>query len=506
MWKSLCRNQDLEEALPQVFERVAPRLKMEHLWIRRVDLERSAIETVADAGSDGGVAPTRTELSTEAARALSGWCRAGEIRVGSLGDEILRTLAPAGVSGRLSAAPIHDAKSDVSGALLIRHAELPGELQRLLSELVEPLAIGLVNHDRQRELMRLREALEADKRALLSRLDRQDIADTVVGASAGLSNVMRSVAQVAPTDAPVLILGETGSGKEVVARAIHHQSRRSRGPMVRVNCGAISPGLIDSELFGHERGSFTGAVGTRKGWFERADGGTLFLDEVAELPLDAQVRLLRVLQEGVVERVGGHRPIHVDVRIIAATHRDLEQMVGERRFRQDLWYRLGVFIIPLPALRERRSDIPELAAHFAARAGRRLGAGPISPSRAEVELLLAYDWPGNVRELAAVIERAAILGDGKRLDLARALAGSPMSASASSGSRSRHEIISLDEAMKRHVEEALDFTRGRIEGRGGAASLLGINPHTLRARMRKLGIDWSRFRLEYRLARRDGSE
>src|SRR5690606_38988961 len=231
------------------------------------------------------------------------------------------------------------------------------------------------------------------------------------------------VAQVAGADVPVLRLGETGTGKEVIAREIHRQSARSDGPVVKVNCGAIPAGLIDSELFGHERGSFTGAVQDRAGWFERADGGTLFLDEIGELPLDAQVRLLRVLQDGTFERVGGRRTHTVDVRIVAATHRDLRGMIDEGRFREDLWYRISVFPIRLPPLRERLTDIPALAEHFARGAGRRLGGVPLTATREDMELLLTSPWPGNVRELAAVIERAAILGGGVRLEVAAALGG-----------------------------------------------------------------------------------
>jgi transcriptional regulator with GAF, ATPase, and Fis domain len=248
----------------------------------------------------------------------------------------------------------------------------------------------------------------------------------------------------------------------------------------------------------------------RKGWFERAHGGTLFLDEVAELPTAAQVRLLRILQDGTFERVGGELQQHVDVRVIAATNRDLQAMVAEGRFREDLWYRIAVFVVRLPPLRERVEDIPALAAHFALRAAKRLGTAPLVPSPEDIDLLVAYPWPGNARELSAVIERAAILGDGRRLDIAKALGSGgelpanspPMAPGASSPERlsslpletTQQGFLSLDDAMRRHIEAALARTRGRVEGPQGAARLLDINPHTLRARMRKLGINWRRFR------------
>jgi transcriptional regulator with GAF, ATPase, and Fis domain len=373
----------------------------------------------------------------------------------------------------------------------------------------------------------------------------------------GFRPVMERAGQVAPSDVPVLILGETGSGKEVVARAIHARSRRAGGPFLRVNCGAIPTGLVDSELFGHERGSFTGASAQRKGWFERADGGTLFLDEVGELPPHAQVRLLRILQDGSFERVGGQRALHVDVRIVAATHRDLRAMVADGRFREDLWYRIAVFPIEVPPLRERPEDMPALATHFALRAATRFGTPPRIPSQEEVNLLLGYPWPGNVRELLSVIDRAVILGDGRSLEIATALgvagpqstahltthgsvtseAMRPLGASpqAAEGGAQRGESVTseamrplgaspqaaeggaqraegersqqtrdssasngdflpLDQAIRRHIEAALARTRGRIEGARGAAVLLGINPYTLRSKMRKLAIDWSRYR------------
>jgi DNA-binding NtrC family response regulator len=257
----------------------------------------------------------------------------------------------------------------------------------------------------------MREALEADRQALLSRLGRQEIAEAVVGTDAGLRVVMERVEQVAATEVPVLLLGETGTGKEVVAREIHRRSRRASGPVVRVNCGAIPPGLIDSELFGHERGSFTGAVGERAGWFERADGGTLFLDEIGELPPDAQVRLLRVLQDGTFERVGGHRTHTVDVRIVAATHRDLEAMVTMGDLREDLYHRLGVISVRLPPLRERPEDIPALLRCFAGQLTLELGY-PVELTDAAIAAAVRHSWPGNIRALRNAVLRAGALADG----------------------------------------------------------------------------------------------
>jgi transcriptional regulator with GAF, ATPase, and Fis domain len=372
---------------------------------------------------------------------------------------------------------------------------------RLLRAVLEPLSAALENDSRLRELRALREAAEADKRSALSRLGREELVDVVVGGNGGLAAVLERVGLVARSDIPVLILGETGSGKEVVARAIHERSARAAGPFIRVNCGAIPPELIDSELFGHEKGAFTGAAAMRRGWFERADEGTLLLDEIGDMPPAAQVRLLRVLQEGTFERVGGEEAVRVHVRVIAATHRDLPGLVQAGRFREDLWYRIAGFPIVLPPLRERKQDIEALVDHFARRAAKRFGLRPRTATPEDLALLGAYEWPGNVRELATVIDRAAILGEGERLDVAKAL-GAPSPRVSPSSSRpdlpapiaAVGAVEPLSDAMKRHIESALSATRGRIEGARGAAALLQINPHTLRARMRKLGVDWARFR------------
>lgn len=507
VWQEVCRHIELEDSLARLAPVLRRRLAIDELAVRHFDAAKGICETVSLNAGEPLATPARARVevsSVEMQGALS-WCRGGNVQRGTSARLRKRWqgLIPAQFKGHVLIGPLQCGEQD-AGALILA-ARNPDafdeEHESLALSLLEPFSVALQNDHRVRELIALREAVEADNRSLLSRLDRHDISDSIVGAETGLKPVMEQINLVARSDAPVLVLGETGSGKEVVARAIHTRSARSSGPFLRVNCGAIPPELIDSELFGHERGSFTGAVGDRKGWFERADGGTLFLDECGELPPAAQVRLLRILQDGTFERVGGEQSQSVDVRIVAATHRDLATMVGAGRFRQDLLYRLAVFPIRLPPLRERPSDIAALAAHFALRAAKRLGLQPLVPSARDVGMLVGYPWPGNVRELAAVIERAAILGSGVRLEIERAL-GAGMTARAHQEMQSTPGaapnavagVATLDAAIRAHIELALDRTAGRIEGRKGAAALLKINPHTLRARMRKLGIDWTKFR------------
>jgi hydrogenase-4 transcriptional activator len=523
VWREVCRHLEIRESVERLLPRLAEELPLETLMIRRIDRERSCLETLAIASltADAAISLGKTSLSERALKDLLKWCECG--RVAKKHGTMLKVHSTEPSSARsdrdcppvlleglrtenlLLVGPLTNERNKPVGLLIILGSVARPFSQRhvdWVQQLLEPLAAALENDSRLREMQSLREALEADKQALLSRLDRQDITDSVVGSETGLRTVMERVEQVAASDVPVLILGETGSGKEVIARAIHERSRRATGPVLRVNCGAIPPELIDSELFGHERGSFTGAAATRNGWFERADGGTLFLDEIGELPPAAQVRLLRVLQDGSFERVGGHTPTTVDIRLVAATNADLPALIAQGRFREDLWYRINVFPIHLPPLRQRLSDIPAFATHFAARAGKRLGGRALVPTPRDIGLLSAYSWPGNVRELAAVIERAAILGNGRRLEIAQALGTSTASEPAgvdplqlsSMGSGGNVEIASLDDAARQHIEHTLATTFGRVEGPFGAARLLGINPHTLRSRMRKLRIDWTRFR------------
>jgi PAS domain S-box-containing protein len=333
---------------------------------------------------------------------------------------------------------------------------------------------------------------------------REEIAEThglqsIVGRSTALRQALDEVELVAKTDSTVLVRGATGTGKELLARAIHALSRRADRPLIKVNCAAMPSSLVESELFGHEKGAFTGATERRIGRFELAHRGTLFLDEVGELPLEVQVKLLRALQEREFERVGGSNTISVDVRLIAATNRDLEQAISEGRFREDLYYRLNVFPITLPPLSERIEDIPLLADLFIDRHAARIGRRVTGLSREARQRLVEYPWPGNVRELENVIERALILCQGPDLDIPPQLLALPMS-SVRTSPRTTHATqswrspitldasASLEELERRHIRQTLEAAQWKIEGRQGAAARLGLPPSTLRSRMRKLGI------------------
>ena len=362
---------------------------------------------------------------------------------------------------------------------------------RLLKQLKQPFFIAMSNSRRYRELLELKELLADDNRYLHEELQRISGYE-IIGADFGLKEVMEKVRNVASLSSPVLLLGETGVGKEIIAGAIHSASSRRDGPFIKVNCGAIPETLLDSELFGHEKGAFTGAISQKRGRFERASGGTIFLDEIGELPLEAQVRLLRVLQEKEIERVGGTDPIEIDIRVIAATHRDLETMIREETFREDLYFRLQVFPIAIPTLRERQGDIPGLVQHFIHKKAQDLKLKAIPPLAPEAyDQLLAHHWPGNVRELENAIERAIILKRegplsfpdlGPRQEAQEAA----VPVMPTSGS------YNLNQVTSDHIRRVLKVTNGRVEGKEGAAELLGINPGTLRHRMRKLQIPFGR--------------
>jgi len=358
----------------------------------------------------------------------------------------------------------------------------PGDVS-LLAAIGEQVALAIENLLAYEEIAALKARLEEENVYLQEEVRAEAARGEVVGESPAILGVLANVRKVARTDSTVLVTGETGTGKELIVSAIHSLSRRKDKLLVKVNCAALPAGVIESELFGHEKGAFTGALTRRVGRFELANRGTLFLDEVGDLPLELQAKLLRVLQDGEFERVGGTQTLKVDVRLIAATNRDLEQAVSEERFRADLFYRLNVFPIVIPPLRKRPHDIPALARHFAmfyaAKMGRKVGM----LSADVLDRLVAYPWPGNVRELQNVIERAVILSPSGRFEL-----GDLVATPAPAGGSPKPQVRSLEDIERRHIVAVLEETGWRVSGERGAARILGLQRTTLEARMKRLGI------------------
>jgi PAS domain S-box-containing protein len=410
-----------------------------------------------------------------------------------VGEDVAKVMA---LGVELATRPTHDRSSWVAGGLTGRTASgatFPAEATLSLFDLDRKNRFTLI-------LRNVNDRVEAERRirSLTDETDylRSELRDLarsgeIVGRSAGLVQVLHDVRQVAPATTTVLILGETGTGKELFARAIHAQSTRSEKPLVKVNCAAIPAGLIESEFFGHERGAFTGATGKREGRFALAHGGTLFLDEVGELPVDLQGKLLRVLQEGEFEPVGSSRTRKVDVRVVAATNRDLFRLVGEGKFREDLYYRLSVFPITLPPLRERGDDVVLLAEGFASQFALRMGRKLANLTPAMAARLRGYSWPGNVRELQNVIERAVITARDGALNLERALPLPPSSEPPAAGPGDPLNVLKADDLLRierDNIQRALELTGWQVAGEQGAARLLGMAPSTLASRMKTLGL------------------
>ncbi len=363
----------------------------------------------------------------------------------------------------------------------IRENAFSSEDVEFLTQIAAQAAIAIENAQAYREIERLKNKLAEEKLYLQDEIRSERNFGDIIGDSGAFRRVLGQVETVAPTGAAVLILGETGTGKELIARSLHDLSARRDRTFVKVNCAAIPGGLLESELFGHERGAFTGAIAQRIGRFELADGGTLFLDEVGDIPLDLQPKLLRALQEQEFERLGSARTIRVNVRVIAATNRDLARMVAEQQFRADLYYRLNVFPVRVPALRERPADIPMLLRYFVEKCSRRLNKRIDSISPDSMKALIRYSWPGNVRELENIVERAVILSPGPTIDI-------PIAELRDASSAPVSEAATLETAERSHILRVLEGTGWKLAGSDGAAARLGMKRTTLQSKMKKLGI------------------
>jgi transcriptional regulator with GAF, ATPase, and Fis domain len=494
----VCGSLEIEKALWECLRYIREFVPASQLSLHIIDSEQNVLETVAHSDSSGGTAMSLRTRFPEGLRQTweQRWRENTKLFTRMGDDELARVVAARFGASDLSGLRVKLAlEGKEVGVLTVASdgkRELNEEHARLLALLNEPFSIALSNFLRYRELKNLKDRLADDNRYLHREL-RQISGEEIIGADFGLKGVMEMVRQVAPLESPVLLLGETGVGKELIAGAVHNLSKRKEGPLIKVNCGAIPETLMDSELFGHEKGAFTGAIGQKRGRFERAHGGTIFLDEIGELSLGAQVRLLRVLQEKEIERVGGTESIPVDIRVIAATHRDLEAMMEEGRFREDLYFRLRVFPIAIPPLRERKEDIPTLVQHVIQKKTREMKLATVpSLSPGALGRLIAYRWSGNVREMENAVERALILSrtgmplrfedleDPAQRDAVRSVEDTAEGA------------LSLEAAMARHIRKAMAIAEGKVEGKGGAAELLGVNPRTLRNRMKRLGIPFGR--------------
>lgn len=498
----ICGSLEIEKALWDCFIYIRDYIPADMIFLSIYDPGTGIAETFAKADLQGGqIVSLKLTAPPEARRIIDEMFqdpdRTTKVIVAERVDKHPLLGPFASIAGNPDAAVMtFGPKPDwnlFGGIFIVNHGgeKYTDEHVRLFKLLDGPFAIALSNYMRYREVLRLKDILTDDNRYLQDEL-RQQAGEEIVGANFGLKQVMEMVRQVTPISSPVLLLGETGAGKEVIATAIHSLSPRRNGPFIKVNCGAIPESLMDSELFGHEKGAFTGGLFQKRGRFERAHGGTIFLDEIGELTPGAQIRLLRVIQEKEIERIGGTEVIPLDIRVIAATHRNLEVMLGEGKFREDLYFRLRVFPILIPPLRDRRADIPALVQHFMMKKAREMGFVEV-PTLAlgVIDRLMHYSWPGNVRELQNAVERALILNRERPLvfdDLGETTKiKEPGTSLPGNGGGD-----SLDQAVSRYIRQALEATGGRVGGEKGAAKRLGMNPSTLRTKMRKLGIPFGR--------------
>jgi transcriptional regulator with GAF, ATPase, and Fis domain len=497
MTMRICSSLEMSTALQRALNYLVNFMPVDSIYLHLYEQSLGAIRTISEVTAAGFRNPDRIIALTQEGRNTFEKPGMPNVRIvnGPENDPVIKKIAESFKiinSSTLVLRLVIEGKR--VGSLTLTAAGLDKYTQehaRLLALLNEPFAVALSNALKHQEVLKLKDMLMDDNKYLRQELLSLSI-DEIVGSDFGLKDVMEMVRKVAPLDSPVVLLGETGVGKGVIASAIHSLSARNKGPFITVDSGAIPETLIDSELFGYEKGAFTGAVEQKRGRFERANHGTIFLDEIGELPPHAQIRMLRVLQEKVIERVGGSKSIAVDIRIIAATHRNLSEMVKTNQFREDLWFRINVFPIIIPPLRERKEDISALVYYFINKKTRELKLpGVPELATGAIDRLLQYNWPGNVRELENVVEREMILSKSGQLTF-NILGGQETTAAQQPCFKPGENALSLDEANAQHIRQALQLTKGVVHGPEGAAALLNINPSTLRSRMKKLGILYGR--------------
>ena len=495
---SICSSLHIEVAMVNTLKILSEYFPVDEMFLTVYDFENTTFKIIAKATRDSGVLLNQVHpLPPDGLRRIRQIDRTSATILNSAQkDSILKSILADRPHADLSCLLIPlTIDAHIIGSCQIYSSEkkcYTKEHVELMSIVNQPFCIAVSNALEHINLFQLKNKLNEENTKLKRELN-STTNTKVIGASNGLKEVYEMVQLVAPLNSPVLILGDTGTGKEVIANAIYQASSRSQGPFVKVNCGAIPDTLIDSELFGHEKGAFTGALSKKIGRFERANMGTIFLDEIGELPLEAQVRLLRVIQEKEIERVGGSSPIPIDIRIICATNRNLSEMVENGTFREDLFFRINVFPIMIPPLRQRTEDIPLLIDHCICKKSAEMGLKHLPKIREkDIAVLKKYSWPGNVRELQNIIERALILCKGDTLqfhNILPQLYEEVLPEEAEFFHAKPQTVNTLDETMRVSIINALKQTRGRISGPSGAAALLGINASTLRNRMIKLGIE-----------------
>ncbi|ABZ77992.1 transcriptional regulator, Fis family [Shewanella halifaxensis HAW-EB4] len=495
----LCSSLSLEVALQNYYEYVKQYLPIDGIFLNIYRPEHADIQFLAHVNEQQAVAlDKQVKISAEMEQVLQQNDRPAIRIINDIHlDKVTSFVAPQVIPEIGSVILLRMISDNTHLGVVGFYAKQAGQFKPLHADLIEPhkdtFSLITAFNLRGRNLLKANQVLSQEndnlKRAMFS-------PDGVVGADGGLKKVMVQVDAIAALNTSVLMLGETGCGKEVIANAIHAKSNRADKPFIKVNCGAIPETLLDSELFGYEKGAFTGAETRKAGYFEQANGGTIFLDEIGELPLSAQVRLLRVLQNSSITRVGGHENVDLNIRVIAATHRNLQAMVHEKTFREDLWYRLSVFPIEIPALRQRRSDIPLLVQYFIETLAAKFNLEQLPRVMPEqLAMLNNYNWPGNVRELINVLERAIIQKPMGPLSFDLLQAQPDENTTIKTGqtivvdpSYASDKLVPLDTMIGKYISHAMRITGGKLYGPAGAAELLDINPNTLKSKMKKLGL------------------